>query len=239
MRSTLLLPILLTCLACAGGSGNGDSPKPDDDHAEEVSRPVNDNARPAADIEGSYAVTGTNPDGSAYEGSLTVTRTGETYSFAWNTGQPYEGVGLVDGNHVAVGWGGAACGGVIYRIGNSGTLNGRWALLGDDAAGTESAARSDGDAGLEGDYSVEGTNPDGSAYSGTLNIEDAGDTVFLRWEAGGTTVGQGIVMDDALGTSYGDDTCGIALYHIRGNTLDGLWTTYGSTSTGTERAVRG
>jgi hypothetical protein len=237
MRSTLLLPILLTCLACAGGSG--DAPKEDDDHAEEVSRPVSDNARPAADIEGSYAVSGTNTDGSAYEGSLTVSRTGDTYRFAWQTGEPYEGVGVVDGNHVAVGWGGAQCGGVIYRIAGDGSLSGRWALMGTSDAGTESATPVGRNAGLEGDYSINGSNPDGTEYAGSLNIEDAGDVLYVSWEAGGSYVGQGIVMDDVLGTSYGDDTCGIALYQIRGNTLDGLWTTYDAGTTGTERAVRG
>jgi hypothetical protein len=238
MRSTLLLPILLTCLACVGGTGNSDAPKSDNDHAEEVSRPVSDNATPAADIEGSYAVTGTNPDGTPYEGSLVVASTGDTYTFSWQTGQPYEGIGLVDGNHVAVGWGGESCGGVIYRIGDDGSLYGRWALMGTDAAGTESASRTGGGSGLAGSYSISGTNPDGTEYAGSLDITDAGETVQLRWEAGGTSLGEGIVMDDVLGTSYGTNDCGVAVYRIQGNTLDGVWTVYGAGGTGTERAVR-
>jgi hypothetical protein len=238
MRLALLTPALLFCLACAGGGGSDESAPKGDEHAEEVSRPVSDNARPAADIEGSYGVTGTNPDGSAYEGSLSVARTGAVYSFHWETGQPYDGVGVVDGNHVAVGWGGESCGGVIYRIGDDGSLYGRWALMGTDAAGTESASRSGGGSGLAGSYSINGTNADGSEYTGSLDITDAGETVQLRWEAGGTSLGEGIVMDNVLGTSYGTNDCGVAVYRIQGNTLDGVWTVYGAGGTGTERAVK-
>jgi hypothetical protein len=49
-----------------------------------------------ADPQGDYIVTGKNPsDGSAYEGTVSVTRTGNTYAVAWEIdGSQYAGVGI-------------------------------------------------------------------------------------------------------------------------------------------------
>jgi len=234
----MLLPFALLALACGGDSAPADSADAND-HSEEVSRSGSDNAAPTADIAGTYTVTGTNPDGSAYEGGLVVTERGDVYQFSWSTGENYEGVGVVSGNAVAVGWGSAACGAVLYRTADDGSLSGRWALYENESAGTETARRSDGGSGLAGAYAIEGSNPDATTYAGTLSIEAAGDVYRLAWESGGAYVGQGIALDGLLGTSYGDQTCGVAIYRISGRSLDGTWTTYGADALGTERAVRG
>jgi hypothetical protein len=238
MRAYIVFPAMLLSLACGGG----DEPEYSDetgDHSGQVSATSSDNAAPDADIAGTYAVTGTNPDGSAYQGSLTVTARGDVYQFSWATGQNYEGVGVVSGRAVAVGWGGAECGAVLYRPGSDGTLSGRWALYENESAGTETARHSDGGSGLAGAYTVEGSNPDGTAYSGTLTISPAGESYRLQWESGGTYVGQGIAVDDLFGTSYGTENCGVAVYHISDGSLEGTWTTYGESGVGTERAVKG
>ena len=239
MRAILtLLPALFLTLACGGGDSTSNDADESNDHADEVTREGSENAAPASDISGTYNVTGTNQDGSAYQGSLVVTTRGSVYQFSWATGNDYEGVGIVNGNTVAVGWGGPECGAALYRMSRDGSLEGQWALYENEAAGTETARRITDSGAPAGSYTVGGTNPDGTSYSGSLDIEAAGDAYRLAWEAGGTSVGQGIVMGSMLGSSYGGDACGVAVYTVDGNTLDGQWTTYGSEFVGTERAVR-
>jgi hypothetical protein len=49
-----------------------------------------------ADPQGTYAVSGTNPsDGAAYQGTVTVTKTGDTYQLDWDVnGTQFVGIGL-------------------------------------------------------------------------------------------------------------------------------------------------
>jgi hypothetical protein len=49
-----------------------------------------------ADPQGRYAVSGTNPgDGTPYEGTVTVTKTGQTYQLDWDVnGAQFVGIGL-------------------------------------------------------------------------------------------------------------------------------------------------
>ncbi len=236
-RFLSLTPALFLALACGGGESASTDTDEVNGHADEVTREGSENAEPS-EIAGTYAVTGTNEDGSAYEGSLVVRPRGSVYQFSWATGNDYEGVGVVDGSTVAVGWGAPECGVALYEVQDDGALMGAWAMYNNEASGTESARRTSGD-GLVGAYTVDGTNPDGTRYAGNLDITPNGESYRLQWEAGGTSLGQGIVMDDMIGSSYGTDACGVAVYRIRGGNLEGQWTTYGSPFVGTENAVKG
>jgi len=94
---------------------------------------------PATDdpLVGTYQVTGTNPDGSSYLGTLTVEAYGETYSLVWEVGNTVTtGVGLREGNVLSGGW---DCGVVTYRIQEDGRLEGVWALCSEPHTGTEQA----------------------------------------------------------------------------------------------------
>ncbi len=89
-----------------------------------------------------------------------------------------------------------------------------------------------------GTYDVEGTNLDGSAYSGTATIALESDTTCsITWETGGTT-SHGICMlyDDAFAAGYVlDDAVGLVVYKVKGNgVLEGGWTITGKTGSGTE-----
>ena len=112
-----------------------------------------------ANIAGKYAVVGTNPNGSVYRGTLEVIEHGDVYQFRWNAGNQYDGVGVVNGDVVAVsfanGSNGTGCGVVDYNIEGDGSLAGRWGFWGKDEAGTENATRTSG-AGLEGAYDASG-----------------------------------------------------------------------------------
>jgi hypothetical protein len=144
-----------------------------------------DKNTPMPEYEGTYAVTGTNFDNSPYAGSLTITAAGAGYQLVWQTGNDFQGVGLVDDGLLSAGWGGETCSIVTYQQLPDGSLDGQWVLSGQAGIGTEKAVRSDGNAqtALTGTYTVTGTNPDGSAYDGELDHQ--GKRRSLRANLGG------------------------------------------------------
>ncbi|MBC7228443.1 MAG: hypothetical protein H5T61_14630 [Thermoflexales bacterium] len=88
-------------------------------------------------LSGVYRVTGTNPDGRPYEGTLTIEAQGDVYALSWEIGDTViEGVGLLRGNVLSGGW---DCGVVTYSVLEDGTLEGLWALCGGSRVGTERA----------------------------------------------------------------------------------------------------
>ena len=89
-------------------------------------------------------------------------------------------------------------------------------------------------ASLSGSYSVDGTNPDGTRYSTTLEVSRSGETYRFVW--GGDTVGVGAVVDRQVVVAYGAAACGVVAYKVGKNgDLDGVWATRGS-SLGSEYA---
>jgi hypothetical protein len=190
-------------------------------------------------LEGTYAVSGTNVDGTEYAGTLTVTRRGAVYQFSWATGNDSEGVGVLMDDFVAVGFGGEECGVVAYAV-DDGALEGTWGLYGNEDTGTERAARSGrSDRAFTGAYAVTGTNPDGTAYEGALTIAPLGAAYHLTWDAGGASEGIALRNGDALAASYGAATCGVVAYRVgRDGAMSGTWTAFGLDGVGTERAVR-
>lgn len=93
------------------------------------------------DLDGNYSVTGQNPDGKEYKGTLDVKKDGEGYTFAWNAGGTFEGFGVKTGDKVAVGFGGKQCAFVSYEVGSEGTMTGKWGGQGSKSFGTEIAKR--------------------------------------------------------------------------------------------------
>jgi hypothetical protein len=75
---------------------------------------------------GSYRVQGTNPNGSAYQGTLTIERSGSLYLLRWRIGQDiFQGQGTLNGSTLTVDWGQPDP--VIYQVQHDGTLEGTWA----------------------------------------------------------------------------------------------------------------
>ena len=75
---------------------------------------------------GNYRVQGTNPNGSLYQGTLTIERSGPLYQVQWKIGKDtYEGQGPLNGSTLTVDWGQSDP--VIYQVMNDGTLEGTWA----------------------------------------------------------------------------------------------------------------
>jgi hypothetical protein len=87
-----------------------------------------------------------------------------------------------------------------------------------------------------GTYKVEGKNPSGSTYEGTVTVTKTGDTYNVVWDVGGTKyVGTGIGNDEFIAITYrsGNDT-GLALYGHDGNNWKGVWTYAGGKTIGAE-----
>lgn len=80
---------------------------------------------PAPDPRGQYRTEGMNPNGKPYAGTVTVTRRGEQYQFAWQTGSTsYSGAGRRQGNLMIVDWGSTMP--MLYALNPDGTLSGLW-----------------------------------------------------------------------------------------------------------------
>jgi hypothetical protein len=195
---------------------------------------------PAGEIAGDYAIVGTNEDGSAYRGALKIIKHGDVYQFRWDAGKQYDGVGVPNGNVVAVaftgGTNGKGCGVVSYRMLADGTLEGNWGYWGNDEMGTERATRTSG-SDLAGDYNVTGKNPNGSGYKAELSIKPKAGGYQFAWN--NNTSGFGIKQGNAVSVGIGGSRCAFVAYEIQpGGMLDGVWGGYGSSKTGTEKATK-
>ena len=91
---------------------------------------------------------------------------------------------------------------------------------------------------IGGNYTVEGTNLDGSAYGGTAEIKlTIGTTCEIYWTTVTTTT-QGICMrnDNAFSAAYVlGDAIGLIIYLVQEDgSMQGLWTIAGKEGNGTE-----
>ena len=101
------------------------------------------------------------------------------------------------------------------------------------AASVSASAQSIG-----GNYSVAGTNLDGTTYGGTAAIVLTSETTCaIKWVTG-ETESEGICMrnGDSFAAGYvSDDITGLVVYKVLPNgTLNGLWTIANNGGTGTE-----
>jgi hypothetical protein len=193
-----------------------------------------------ANIAGKYNITGTNPNSAPYRGTLEIIPHGDVYQFRWNAGSQYDGVGVVNGDVVAVsfavGANGKGCGVIDYLIRNDGSLAGRWGYWGTDEAGSENAPRISG-SDLVGEYDATGKNPNGTNYKAKLTVEPAGNLYRFVWS--NNTDGVGIKRANHVAVGIGGVRCGFVAYEIKPDgTLDGVWGSYGSDQTGTESAAK-
>lgn len=236
--SLLALALFGVCVLGCNKSGAGTA-------STESTAPKNNNApqqaaTPFADIAGDYSVVGTNEDGSPYKGALAVIKHGDVYQFRWNAGKQYDGVGVPNGNVVAVaftgGSDGKGCGVVSYQILPDGTLDGRWGYWGQNESGTERAVRTAG-SGVAGDYDGTGKNPNGSPYKVKLTITPKGGGYEFVWS--NNSSGFGVKQGNALSVGIGGSRCAFVAYEIKPDgMLDGVWGGYGSERTGTEKATK-
>ncbi len=242
-NSILTLVVCLSILALVGlGCGGSDDQKTANTPSTTTTS-ANSSSTATPVITGDYAATGTNPNGSPYTANLVVTKRGDVYQFSWESGgNSYDGVGVANNDKVAVsftdGKDGKGCGVVLYNINPDGSLSGKSGYWGVDTQEKESATRTSG-SGLEGKYTVTGTNTGGQEYKGSLDVSQSGNGYSFKWVAGETFTGFGIRTGDAVAVGFGGSKCAFVSYDIKPDgTLDGKWGGPGSTSVGTEIAKK-
>ena len=94
------------------------------------------------------------------------------------------------------------------------------------AAFAQSKKSADGNApnlSIAGRYRAEGRNPDGSAYSGTVTIEQQGQVVDFTWVIGDDTYrGTGMIENRVVAVDWGDATPVIYVV-MQNGALHGTW----------------
>ena len=88
-----------------------------------------------------------------------------------------------------------------------------------------------------GKYTVQGTNFDGSPYSGTATItRSSNSTCRMHWETGSTSDGICMLANASLAAAYKmGDAVGLVLYDVQSDgTLKGVWTIADKSGAGTE-----
>jgi len=241
----LLAGIVLGCKSTTTSTSSTSNSNSKDESSKNTSSNSNSSVKttsaPAPDIAGTYNITGTNPEGGGtYKGTLKVITRGDVYQFQWNAGTQYDGVGVQNGNIIAVayttGSDGKGCGVVDYDIAGDGSLSGKWGYWGTNDAGTETATRTGG-SGLVGEYDATGKNPDGKQYKAHLTVEPAGNLYRFAWS--NDTDGIGIKRGDNVAVGIGGRRCGFVMYQAQSDgSLDGIWGGGGSDKTGTEKATK-
>jgi hypothetical protein len=74
---------------------------------------------------GRYTVSGRNPNGSSYTGTVSISRRGERFELEWRVGSTsYRGTGTLENNLLTVDWGDAQP--LVYALGDDGSLRGLW-----------------------------------------------------------------------------------------------------------------
>jgi hypothetical protein len=78
---------------------------------------------------------------------------------------------------------------------------------------------------IAGLYRCDGTNPDGTAYQGVVEIAQVHDTFRVRWTLKDDTavVGVGILSGGVLAVSYFGGAPAVVVYTIDGSRLVGEW----------------
>ena len=237
----LLVACIIACKSTSNTTSTNQPANPGTNSSTDTSS-ATDAGAPAttANIAGKYNVTGTNPNSAPYRGTLEIIPHGDVYQFRWTAGNQYDGVGVVNGDVVAVsfaaGANGKGCGVIDYLIRSDGSLVGRWGYWGTDEAGNETATRTSG-SDLVGEYDATGKNPSGTNYQTKLTVEPAGNLHRFVWS--NNADGVGIKRGNHVAVGIGGGRCGFVAYEIRPDgTLDGIWGGYGSDKTGTEVATK-
>lgn len=163
---------------------------------------TNSAAQERLQFAGTYNIKGKGTDGTAYTGTMTIAPYGDGYRLAQRFGdETYRGIATDIGDNLGVA---LLSGGkpqvTIYRVTSGNTMTGFWQDYDNQKEGTEEATVSGATAfsgaskvlaaatwNYSGTYGINGKNPDGSAYTGTMVVSDYGAGYRVRFTSGGTT----------------------------------------------------
>lgn len=161
---------------------------------------------PERPVDGAWIIVEGNDGRREYGGDVAIASAGSQKTLRWESeGIIYHGIGFYLDTTLYVGWGsGPSYGLVLYTIRPNGTLDGTWTYAGnDELPGTEHAVGGSLDE-RSTTYRVNGVNPGGGQYSGTLSVTRTGQTWQLHWEVGDTSYdGVGIRSGNRLVVGWG------------------------------------
>ena len=91
---------------------------------------------------------------------------------------------------------------------------------------------------LSGEYKVVGSHSSGTKYTGKATIRQTGQVYVIGWTLtdGSSYKGTGVLQGTHFAVSW--TPCGVSLYAISGNTLDGIWAGCENTKTGKETLIK-
>ncbi len=237
----VVIPALLTSLltSCPSGSVTPPPPPP-----------------PPLNFAGSYTIAGTNPNASVYSGTMTVTAFGDGYkTSATISGSTFTGVANDINDYFAIA---SVTGGIpsiaVYQVTTANKLSGFWQDFNSNKEGTESATNSQSDAfsripsqapanttNYAGTYSLAGTNPDNSSYTGTVVVTAFGDGYKATvTSGGGSSSGIGKTIGNYLAFAFNSaGTPIIGLYENKGaGKLKGIWQSFNNSKEGAEELTK-
>jgi Zn-dependent protease with chaperone function len=209
-----------------------------------------------ATITGTYTLTGTDPQGSAYTGTLIIRKLPTHYRVVWNSYSSYQGVGVVQDDILVVGLGNSRhCGVAAYQQAPDGTLTGvvgnstQRYLTSETALPVEKMPGNN----LVGTYVITGVNQMGVTYTGTQVIEQQGEQSYTMLATVGETStfeGVGILYGDIFAVGWWSNAdilalfmrdepdCGVAAYGIQPDgSLKRVWRFNEHVRVGTEQAT--
>lgn len=207
-------------------------------------------------FDGTYAVSGTDPTGAAYNGTMTVVPFGDGYRLTqFYSGVTYRGVGNDIGDYLAGAY--LYDNGVpsvsLYRVTAANTLSGYWQDFDSSKEGTETATLAsrafafvpsnpvNNTWNYTGSYAIRGTNPDSSAYSGSMILTSYGDGYRASFASGGSSW-RGIANYIGNNLAIAWNNGGVPQVTIytgnpRSGDLTGFWMDYNTLKEGTEAAT--
>ncbi len=217
-------------------------------------------------ITGTFKMIGKS-QGKPYTGTLTIYKRGDVYQLGWElkSGETYDGIGILEEGYLAGAYSdaeGNIIGAVLYKV-EKDALTGIWATPGGEEnflSGTEIAFKKEGsqpeeyvnsplEEDIEGEYVVEGKNPDGTEYTARVKIVRMGDFYGIMWESrnnyfygvgipDGKRMAVGWFAENKEGKSE-DTGFGVAFLKIKSpHRINATWGIWGVNEKGTEKWVR-
>ena len=179
-------------------------------------------------------------NGQPYSGTVQIHPMGQIYTVSWlTTIGDYSGLAFFENGHLFAGSGsGDTYGITVYKIGNDGTLDGKWTTPPNQGVIDSERAVNGIPGQLEGSYQIGGTSLKSGNYQGELNIRQSNDIYRLFWSVGTQYQGIGLRVDDWLVTTWGIGNVYILYYEIEARQANGRWAASSQSVIGKEKLER-
>jgi hypothetical protein len=171
-------------------------------------------------------------DGKRYQGSVRISPLRDAYALDWQTTVGnYAGIGLARGGVLYAAWCLAPNYGIIlYDLLPDGSIRGEWVANRHDGRVGEEVGHLTDHSGQRNTFALRGTNPDGSRYTGVIQMQQLGETLSVMWQIGSVAyTGVGLKAGHLIAVAWSKSpNVGIVEYAFDGDKANGIWTVPGS-----------